>query len=169
MVNHLSLLGVGGLVFLSIFDILKLLEPMTLYAQAEADLEKVAKELLNAFPEARVFALEGDLGAGKTALIKALCRALGVDRTVLSPTFALVNEYADRNGDPIYHFDLYRIRKLEEVLDIGYEEYLYSGFYCFLEWADLIPELLPDGHVYIRIEKDDEGETRRINVSDADF
>jgi tRNA threonylcarbamoyladenosine biosynthesis protein TsaE len=142
---------------------------MLFYARTEADLEKVAKELLTAFPKARVFALEGDLGAGKTALIKALCRVLGVYQTVLSPTFALVNEYADRNGDPIYHFDFYRIRKLEEVLDIGYEEYLYSGYYCFLEWADMIPELLPDGHVYIRIEKENEEETRRINVSDAEF
>lgn len=141
---------------------------MLLYAWTEADLEEVAGELLNAFPEARVFALEGGLGAGKTALIKAICRVLGVDRTVLSPTFALVNEYADPKGDPIYHFDFYRIRKLEEVLDIGYEEYLYSGYYCFLEWADMIRELLPEGHVYILIGKEEGSEVRRIEVSLAE-
>jgi tRNA threonylcarbamoyladenosine biosynthesis protein TsaE len=137
---------------------------MVFYAHTEADLEKVSVELLKAFPDAHVFAMEGDLGAGKTALIKALCRVLGVERIVVSPTFALVNEYADRNGDPIYHFDFYRIRKLEEVLDIGYEEYLYSGYYCFLEWADMIPELLPDGHVYINISKEEGSDARKIEV-----
>jgi len=137
---------------------------MNFLAQKEADLEGIARELLGRFPSARVFALEGELGAGKTALIKALCHVLGVDRTVLSPTFSLVNEYADRHGDPIYHFDFYRIRKLEEVLDIGYEEYLYSGYYCFLEWADLIPELLPEEHVYITITKEEGSEVRRMEV-----
>ena len=139
---------------------------MTLFAQQEKDLDAVAQEILNAYPSARIFALEGELGAGKTALIKAFCRALGVDQAVLSPTFALVNEYTDEEGEPVYHFDFYRIRKLEEVMDIGYEEYLYSGYYCFLEWADMIRELLPGGHVYITITKEEQGQTRKIAVSD---
>lgn len=134
---------------------------MIYLARREPDLDQVATDLLGSFPAVRVFALSGDLGAGKTALIKAFCRALGVGRAVLSPTFALVNEYSDRNGEPIYHFDFYRIRKAEEVLDIGYEEYLYSGCYCFLEWADLIPELLPEDHVYITITRN-EDESREI-------
>jgi tRNA threonylcarbamoyladenosine biosynthesis protein TsaE len=139
---------------------------MTLYARVEVDLNNVAKEILEAFPDDRVFALEGDLGAGKTALIKAFCQQLGGDQTVLSPTFALVNEYSDNQDNPIYHFDFYRIKKLEEVMDIGYEEYLYSGYYCFLEWADMIKELLPEEHVYITIVKQ-EGEDRVITVNNA--
>jgi tRNA threonylcarbamoyladenosine biosynthesis protein TsaE len=139
---------------------------VTLYARVEVDLNNVAKEILEAFPDDRVFALEGDLGAGKTALIKAFCQQLGGDQTVLSPTFALVNEYSDNQDNPIYHFDFYRIKKLEEVMDIGYEEYLYSGYYCFLEWADMIKELLPEEHVYITIVKQ-EGEDRVITVNNA--
>jgi tRNA threonylcarbamoyladenosine biosynthesis protein TsaE len=140
---------------------------MTLLAPLETDLDNVAKKILKAFPDERIFALEGDLGAGKTALIKAFCRILGVNMTVLSPTFALVNEYTDNHGDPVYHFDFYRIRKLEEVMDIGYEEYLYSGYYCFLEWADMIRELLPERHVYITISKREAGEERIIAVKEA--
>lgn len=140
------------------------MEEMMRYAHVEADLDNVSKDILEAFPEERVFALEGELGAGKTALIKAFCRMLGVQQPVLSPTFALVNEYAGHQGDAIYHFDFYRIRKLEEVMDIGYEEYLYSGDYCFLEWADMIRELLPEKHVYITIVKQ-EGEKRAITIS----
>ncbi len=137
---------------------------MELFADTEAGLVQVATTILNSFPEEKVFALVGDLGAGKTALIKAFCGRLGVRQAVVSPTFALVNEYADGHGEPVFHFDFYRIKKLEEVLDIGYEEYLYSGYYCFLEWADQIEELLPPDHVYIRIRKEGEGERRIIEV-----
>lgn len=140
---------------------------MTLFARLETDLDDVAVKILFAFPGERIFALEGDLGAGKTALIKAFCRALGVEQAVLSPTFALINEYSGERGNPVYHFDFYRIRKLEEVMDIGYEEYLYSGDYCFMEWADMIRELLPERHVYITIQKQEAGEERVITVRGA--
>lgn len=128
------------------------------------DLVGIAKEILKTFPLERVFAFEGDLGAGKTAFIKAFCQVLGVKQAVVSPTFSLVNEYLDEHSNPVYHFDFYRIKKLEEVLDIGYEEYLYSGEYCFLEWADQIRELLPLDHVYITVGKQENTEERIIEV-----
>ena len=141
------------------------MKELTLTARVEKDLDAISSKILEAFPGERIFALEGELGAGKTALIKAFCRALGVDQAVLSPTFALINEYSDAEEEPVYHFDFYRIKKLEEVMDIGYEEYLYSGYYCFLEWADMIKELLPQEHVYITIEKQEQGQTRQIMIT----
>ena len=116
----------------------------------------VAEQLLNEFPEERFFAFFGPMGVGKTTLIKAICFQLGVTQTVCSPTFAIVNEYSDRNGEPIYHFDFYRIKRLDEVFDIGYEEYFYSGCYCMTEWTEKIVQLLPPH--YLRIElSDDQG------------
>ena len=140
------------------------MEESTYYARSEKELKKAAENILTLYPEDRIFALVGELGAGKTALIKAFCSSLGVLQPVVSPSFALVNEYLDGKGNPVFHFDFYRIRKLEEVLDIGYEEYFFSGNFCFLEWADRIPELLPDSHVYINILKEGEGEMRKIRV-----
>jgi tRNA threonylcarbamoyladenosine biosynthesis protein TsaE len=105
------------------------------------------------------------MGAGKTTLIKALCHALGVNQEVTSPSFAIVNEYDAGGIDLIYHFDFYRIKKIEEVLDIGYEEYLFSGYYCFLEWADKIDELLPDTYVYINITRGAKDKVRQIKAS----
>ena len=129
------------------------------------DLGVLARNILDAFPNEKVFAFFGEMGAGKTTLIKVLCEALGVKQEVTSPSFAIVNEY-EANGDGlVYHFDFYRIKKLEEVLDIGYEEYLYSGYYCFLEWADIINELLPESYVYISITKGDSGHSRNILIS----
>lgn len=110
-----------------------------------------AAELLAAFPESRVFAFHGDLGAGKTTFIKAICEALGVKDAMSSPSFAIVNEYHDQEGRPVYHFDLYRLRRPEEAFDIGLEEYLYSGHYCFIEWPEKAEELLPGGTVQVRI------------------
>jgi tRNA threonylcarbamoyladenosine biosynthesis protein TsaE len=128
------------------------------------DLPAVAQKILSVFPDKRVFAFYGNLGAGKTALIKALCEVLQVTDEVTSPSFALVNEYHCRSDELIYHFDFYRIKKLEEVLDIGYEEYLYSGWYCFLEWADKMEELLPESFVKITIVKQEEDDARRIHA-----
>lgn len=91
-----------------------------------------------------VFALYGKMGAGKTTFVKALCQELGVEDVVTSPTFAVINEYrSDIAGELIYHFDFYRIKKLEEVYDMGYEDYFYSGALCFIEWPELVEELLP--------------------------
>jgi tRNA threonylcarbamoyladenosine biosynthesis protein TsaE len=126
------------------------------------EMPEIARKILHEYPEERVFAFFGDLGAGKTTLIKALCNVLGVNDEVTSPSFAIVNEYEAGGIDLIYHFDFYRIKKLEEVLDIGYEEYLYSGYHCFLEWADKIEELLPETYVYVAITKNDNDEGRKI-------
>ncbi len=91
------------------------------------------------------------MGAGKTTFIKAICEVLGVEDVITSPTFALVNEYTSGDGDPIYHFDFYRIKKLDEVYDMGYEDYFYSDSLCFLEWPELIEEILPEDAVKVTI------------------
>lgn len=129
------------------------------------EMSDIARRILNEYPEDRIFAFYGDLGAGKTTLIKALCSVLGVTEDVTSPSFAIVNEYEAGGIDLIYHFDFYRIKKQEEVMDIGYEEYLYSGNYCFLEWADKIEELLPERFVYITISKNENDKGRHIATS----
>ncbi len=117
------------------------------------DLASVAKSILDEFGKTNVFAFYGKMGAGKTTLIKAFCTELGVDEVVTSPTFALVNEYLDKDSHPVYHFDFYRIKKLDEVFDIGYEEYFYSNSYCFIEWPELIEDLLPESYIKISIEE----------------
>ena len=101
-----------------------------------------AKQFVAAMGDSRVFAFYGKMGAGKTTFIKALCTELGVEDVITSPTFAIVNEYTDGQGDPIYHFDFYRIKKLEEVYDMGYEDYFYNGGLCLIEWPELIEQLL---------------------------
>lgn len=107
--------------------------------------------------ERRVFAFYGKMGAGKTTFIKAVCEELGVEDVITSPTFAIVNEYTTGKNS-VYHFDFYRIKKLEEVYDMGYEEYFYSGALCFIEWPELIEELLPDDAVKVVIEELPTGE-----------
>ena len=98
------------------------------------------------------------MGACKTTFIKAICEELGVDDVITSPTFAIVNEYQSATtGDSIYHFDFYRIKKLEEVYDMGYEDYFYSGSLCFLEWPELIDDLLPEDATKVTIEATDDG------------
>lgn len=114
-------------------------------------LKKAASNVLSSFPDEKIFAMYGKMGAGKTTFIKALCRVLGVREIVSSPTFALVNEYATPELGPVFHFDFFRIKKIEEVYDIGYEEYFYSDSYCFMEWPEMITELLPGRYVKIEI------------------
>ena len=115
-----------------------------------------------------VFALYGKMGAGKTTFIKAVCEELGVSDVITSPTFAIVNEYrSDIAGELIYHFDFYRIKKLEEVYDMGYEDYLYSGALCFIEWPELIEELLPGNTVKVTIEEIENGE-RKVTLEQLD-
>ena len=120
-----------------------------------------AKEFVANMGDIRVFAFYGKMGAGKTTFIKALCRELGVEDVITSPTFAIVNEYTAASGDPIYHFDFYRIKKLEEVYDMGYEEYFYDGGLCLIEWPELIEELLPENAVRVSISEQADG-TRLI-------
>lgn len=103
-----------------------------------------------------VFAFYGKMGAGKTTFIKAVCEELGVDDVITSPTFAIVNEYHYKTG-VVYHFDFYRIKKLEEVYDMGYEDYFYSGALCLMEWPELIEELLPGDAVRVTISEQEDG------------
>lgn len=121
------------------------------------NLEKSAAEFLKELGERRVVAFYGSMGAGKTTFIKAICNVLGVTDTVNSPTFAIVNEYATEGGESVYHFDFYRIKKIEEAFDFGYENYFYSGSYCFIEWPELIEELLPDDVVRVHITETTDG------------
>lgn len=118
-------------------------------------LPEVARNLLDAFSEERFFAFFGKMGVGKTTLIKELCAVLGVKDNVCSPTFAIVNEYSDRDDEPVYHFDFYRLKSVAEAYDIGYEEYFYSGCYCFTEWTEKVEELLPEHYVRVEIEEKD--------------
>ena len=113
-------------------------------------LKEVSEYLMSLRDEADVIAFYGSMGAGKTTLIKDFCHRMGVTDEVNSPTFAIVNEYVTEEGTPVYHFDFYRIKKLEEAYDIGYENYFYSGCLCLIEWPELIEPLLPER--YLRVE-----------------
>ena len=121
-------------------------------------LPEVSRQILEAFPDSRVFALYGRMGAGKTTLIKELCHRLEVTDEVQSPTFSIINEYKTAGKESVYHFDFYRINKIEEVFDIGYEDYVYSGSFCFIEWPELAEDLLPEGTVRLEIS----GENKRV-------
>ena len=128
------------------------------------EIGKVAEEFIRlAMQEDTVFAFNGQMGAGKTTFIKALCEALGVSEPVTSPTFAIVNEYrSDETGELIYHFDFYRIKKLEEAYDMGCEDYFYSGAVCLIEWPELVEDLLPGNTSWVDIKVNDD-ETRTIS------
>lgn len=121
------------------------------------ELPGAAEELLSSFSEKRIFAFYGTLGAGKTTFIKEICRQLGVVDNVSSPTFALINQYMRASGESVYHFDFYRIKEASEALDIGFEEYIYSGEYCFIEWPEIITEYLPEDYISVKINEDEQG------------
>ncbi|MCX6300583.1 MAG: tRNA (adenosine(37)-N6)-threonylcarbamoyltransferase complex ATPase subunit type 1 TsaE [Bacteroidia bacterium] len=114
-------------------------------------LPSAARKLLERAGESRIFAFYGSLGAGKTTIIKAVCELLGASGIASSPSFTLVNEYRTLTGESLYHIDFYRIKNISEVFDIGIEEYLYSGSYCFLEWPELAEEVLPEETIRLRI------------------
>lgn len=127
-------------------------------------IRQAAKEFVAAIGDATVFAFYGSMGAGKTTFIKAICEELGVEDVITSPTFAIVNEYRSATTDElVYHFDFYRIKKLEEVYDMGYEDYFYSGALCFIEWPELIEELLPSDAVKVKIEETEAG-SRTVTI-----
>ena len=124
-------------------------------------IQDTAKSFVQNMGDNTVFAFYGKMGAGKTTFIKAVCECLGVEDVINSPTFAIVNEYRSASGELIYHFDFYRIKRLEEVYDMGYEDYFYSGALCFIEWPELIEELLPEDAVRVTITENETG-TRDI-------
>ena len=114
-------------------------------------LGKVVRVILETYPDYRIFAFYGELGSGKTTTIQEICRELEMKDVVHSPSFSIVNEYRSAKGLVVYHFDLYRIETIEEVFDLGYEDYFYSGNYCFIEWPELIEEILPSGTIPVKI------------------
>ena len=120
-------------------------------------IHEAAKDFIKGMGDGKVFAFYGKMGAGKTTFIKALCEVLGVKDVITSPTFAIINEYTDGNNNPIYHFDFYRIKKLEEVYDMGYEDYFYSGNLCLLEWPELVEDVLPENVIKVTIEEQSDG------------
>lgn len=145
---------------------------MTLTLNNLEGIGETARQFIQCIGDSRVLAFYGKMGAGKTTFIKALCQQLGVQDVITSPTFAIVNEYTVgdgegkaigiEEGDAVYHFDFYRIKKLEEVYDMGYEDYFYSGCLCLMEWPELIEELLPEDAMKVTITENADG-TRTIN------
>jgi tRNA threonylcarbamoyladenosine biosynthesis protein TsaE len=120
-----------------------------------SDLPQAARQFIEMTEGCTVFAFYGKMGTGKTTFIKAICEALGVEDMINSPTFSIVNEYRTRTDTPVYHFDFYRIKNLDEAYSIGCEEYFYSGAYCFIEWPEKVEELLPADAVTVTIEEMD--------------
>ena len=127
------------------------------------NIHAAAKQFVDNMGTSKVFAFYGKMGAGKTTFIKAICEVFGVGDVITSPTFAIVNEYTAASGTPIYHFDFYRIKKIEEVYDMGYEDYFYSNNLCFLEWPELIENLLPGDAVRVTIREEEDG-TRTVET-----
>ncbi len=121
------------------------------------DINEVARQFVDQMGDHKIFAFYGKMGVGKTTFIKAMCEELGVTDVINSPTFAIVNEYMDGKGESIYHFDFYRIKRVEEVYDIGFDEYIYSGNLCLMEWPELIEQLLPEETVRVDIMENPDG------------
>jgi tRNA threonylcarbamoyladenosine biosynthesis protein TsaE len=131
-------------------------------ASTITELQPVCEYLKSKVEEEKIVLLSGEMGAGKTTLIKQFCQFLGIEDEVRSPTFSLVNEYESNIG-PVYHFDLYRIRSVEELYDIGYEDYFFSGYLCLVEWPEMASEIIPENHISVRIRV--ENDQRIITVT----
>lgn len=138
------------------------MKPTEITIQSLENISDAAREFVANIGERRVFAFYGGMGAGKTTFIKAICEELGVKDAVTSPTFAIVNEYSSAHG-PVYHFDFYRIKRIDEVIDLGFDDYAYSGNLCLMEWPELIEELLPQDTVTVHIEAKEDG-TRVVEI-----
>lgn len=129
---------------------------------SEDNLREVAEAILKAYPQERVFGFYGEMGTGKTTLIKEMCNALGVQDITSSPTFAIINEYWTTSGQPVYHFDFYRIDEPADATRVGFEEYLYSGSYCFIEWTEKVEEILQDDFVRVDILRVDDSKRKFV-------
>ncbi len=130
----------------------------------KSELVNLAQRIIDDFKNPKIWIFEGEMGAGKTTFIKAICKMLGVSSTVQSPTFSLINEYITDEGEEIYHFDFYRLKTETEALDFGVEEYFYSGNLCLIEWAEKIPNLIPEKFLKIKINQDNNSESREFEV-----
>ena len=135
---------------------------MKITIRTENDLGIAAEKLINAYPGRRIFAFYGEMGAGKTTFIKAICNYLNVEDNVSSPTFAIINEYHTKSNEQVFHFDFYRLKNTNELFDIGYEDYFFSNNYCFLEWPEKIEEFLPEGTIIVEITVDRHNNNRLI-------
>lgn len=136
----------------------------TFYIESLETIDEVAKAFLLHYKSEKVIALYGEMGAGKTTFIKALCKNLKIEDTVNSPSFAIVNEYHTFEDDIVYHFDFYRLKEESEAYDMGYEDYLYSGHYCMIEWPEKINSLLPEGRLDLHIVEEENGQ-RKLTVN----
>lgn len=136
---------------------------MEIKIQSLEEISSAARQFVESIGERRIFAFYGSMGAGKTTFIKAICEELGVEDVITSPTFAIVNEYTTGTGKPLYHFDFYRIKKLDEFYDMGGEDYFSSGNLCFIEWPELIEDVLPEEAVIVNIKEVDDG-SRLVTV-----
>lgn len=135
----------------------------TFTAHTADELKNVAPKIIEAFGDRRIIAFDAPMGAGKTTLIKALCEEMGSNSIVNSPTFAIVNDYELPDGNSVYHFDLYRLKNIGEAIDMGCEDYFYSGCFCFVEWPDVADAILPADTVRLTISVADDG-TRTISI-----
>lgn len=136
---------------------------MEIKIQSLEEISSATRQFVESIGERRIFAFYGSMGAGKTTFIKAICEELGVEDVITSPTFAIVNEYTTGTGKPLYHFDFYRIKKLDEFYDMGGEDYFGSGNICFIEWPELIEDVLPEEAVIVNIKEVDDG-SRLVTV-----
>lgn len=147
--------GRQGCPFFRIFATVYFMKMQQITAN-ESQLDMVARAILEAYPQDRIFGFYGEMGAGKTTLIKEMCKVLGVADVTSSPTFAIVNEYWADGSTPVYHFDFYRIDEPADATRIGFEEYLYSGCYCFIEWTEKVEEILQGDFIRVDIQRVDE-------------
>ena len=135
------------------------------YANKVQELDEIAKAIVEVFENEKKIVFFGEMGVGKTTLIKSICKVLNVQDVVTSPTFSVVNEYQNKDGNSLYHFDFYRIKNQEELFDLGLEEYIYSDNYCFIEWPEKAEGLLSDNFIQVQMTKNKECRIIKIITS----